>query len=255
LQNPAPSLRIMIIDDHPNDAAALAAELRRCGYGVHSLRVKNESDFVCSLESSFDAILARYNLPGMNARRALEILKERGVDVPLVIIITDWMEEISAIEYVRQGAADYVHKDRPGRLGITVAQAIEKRRWRAEQRWVEEILHYQGSLVESVKDAIISTDLDLKVISWNAAARQIYGWQTEEVFGKSLDDIFEPEYGDTTLAEVHKQVLEAGAWMGQVAHKCKGGSSLEISLTISQVCDAKGIPIGLAVVNRSVLKN
>jgi PAS domain-containing protein len=87
---------------------------------------------VCSLESSFDAILARNNLPGMNARRTLEILKERGVDVPLVIIIADWMEEI---------------------------------------------LQYQGSLVERVKDAIISTDLDLKVISWNAAARQIYGWK------------------------------------------------------------------------------
>jgi hypothetical protein len=60
---------------------------------------------------------------------------------------------------------------------------------------------------------------------------------------------------DTTLAEVRKQVLEADAWMGQVAHKCKGGSSLEISSAISQVCDAKGIPIGMVVVNRSVLKN
>ena len=118
---------------------------------------------------------------------------------------------------------------------------------------MEEILHYQGCLVESIKDAIISTDLDLKVISWNSAACQIYGWQTEDVFGKSLDDIFEPTYADTTPVEVRQQVLEAGAWMGQVTHQCKDGSNAEVSSAISQVCDPKGITIGMVVVNRSLV--
>ena len=58
-----------------------------------------------------------------------------------------------------------------------------------ERKKVEETLRYHAQLVDSVSDAIISTDTNFRITSWNQAAERIYGWKAEEVIGKDGSDV------------------------------------------------------------------
>ena len=53
-----------------------------------------------------------------------------------------------------------------------------------ERKLAEEALRYQATLLKSVSDAVITTDLDFVVQSWNSAAEALYGWPAEEAIGK-----------------------------------------------------------------------
>ncbi|MCK4480733.1 MAG: PAS domain S-box protein, partial [Candidatus Lokiarchaeota archaeon] len=63
-----------------------------------------------------------------------------------------------------------------------------------DRKRAEEKIQYQAKLVEDVSDAIISSDLDFNIVSWNKAAESIYGWKAEEVIGKNIMDTITVEY-------------------------------------------------------------
>ena len=78
-------------------------------------QAETEADYLAELDPGWDIILADYNLPQFTGLRALELMKERGLDIPF-IIISAALGEDKAIEAMRAGASDYVMKDKLGRL-------------------------------------------------------------------------------------------------------------------------------------------
>ena len=68
-----------------------------------------------------DVILADYTLPELGAARALELVKDRRLEVPFIVVSGSIAEE-TAVAMIRQGAADYLLKDRLARLGPAVAR-------------------------------------------------------------------------------------------------------------------------------------
>jgi signal transduction histidine kinase len=97
-----------------------------CGAGFlpECRRVETEADFVAHLSPAIDVILSDYTLPGWNALRALELVRASHLEVPFIVVSGTISEEV-AVECMRRGAADYLLKDRLGRLGPAVARAIE----------------------------------------------------------------------------------------------------------------------------------
>ena len=67
-----------------------------------------------------------------------------------------------------------------GQLKYTVSNWVDI----THRKKIEEIIRYQALLVENVSDAVISTDLNFNIITWNKAAADTYGWQSSEVIGK-----------------------------------------------------------------------
>src|SRR5690606_30075121 len=82
---------------------------------------------------SLDIVLADYTLPQLNAPRVLEILRQRRLDIP-VIVVTGSVGEETAVRCMRGGAADYLLKDRLTRLGPAIRRALMARRTRHERR-------------------------------------------------------------------------------------------------------------------------
>ena len=91
------------------------------------------------LDTAPDVVLCDYNLPQFDALRALEVLRERWPDVPFLIVSGSIGEE-TAVEAIKHGAADYLLKDRLGRLGPAVRQALEERSLREAERRGREAL-------------------------------------------------------------------------------------------------------------------
>src|SRR5262245_60773392 len=112
----ASPLRVLILEDQADDVQLMLRELRREGFTPVWKCVQTETDFVACLQTtSFDVILADYSLPQFDAVRALDLAREGAVDVPFIIVSGSISEEV-AVDCMKHGAADYLLKDRLGRL-------------------------------------------------------------------------------------------------------------------------------------------
>ena len=97
-----------------------------------------------------------------------------------------------------------------------------------------------AAIIESSEDAIISTNLDGIVTSWNPAAEQMFGWSAREAIGQPMTLIV-PEGHWTEDAEMLERIRR-----GEVVHhfettrKRKNDALIDISLAVSPIKDASG---------------
>src|SRR2546430_11661873 len=104
-------LRLLILEDRPEDSDLALHELRRSGYELNWRRVDDEAGFKANLDPELDLILADYHQPQFNAIRALKIMQDMWLDIPFVIFSGAIGEEL-AVAPVRLGAMDDVLSDR-----------------------------------------------------------------------------------------------------------------------------------------------
>ena len=121
------ALRVLIIEDVPDEAELMVRHLSQAGLTLDWRRVDTEAEFLTELGSLPTSILADWRLPHFSGLRALQVMPERGLDIPFVIVSGSIGEE-TAIDAMRQGAYDYVLKDRPARLGQAVEHALGDKR-------------------------------------------------------------------------------------------------------------------------------
>jgi signal transduction histidine kinase len=123
--NARPELKILMLEDVPEEAEIAERELRRAGLEFVSRRVQTKADFACELEEfEPDIILADAKLPGFDGRSALQMVRNRTPRIP-VIMVTGALGDEAAVECLLAGASDYVLKDRPARLGPAVVRALQ----------------------------------------------------------------------------------------------------------------------------------
>jgi signal transduction histidine kinase len=140
LQKPLTKLRILLVEDNPADVELILAALRRDGFEVTSDVAQTAEEFTSRTRAaSYDLILADYNLPQWKGTEALDILCRENLDVPL-IVVTGYLGEEKAVDYIKQGAADCVLKDRLARLPTSARRALEEKRLRGLRRQSEEAL-------------------------------------------------------------------------------------------------------------------
>jgi CheY-like chemotaxis protein len=125
--NMTAGLRILLLEDSNLDAELALRELRQGGLHFVSTRVQNGNDFQQALREYLpDLILADFKLPTFDGRRALAMAQEMCPDVPL-IIISGAVGEETAVELLKNGATDFVLKDRiAGRLVPAVQRALRE---------------------------------------------------------------------------------------------------------------------------------
>lgn len=122
-------LRVLILEDRPEDVELVMYELRKAGFQLEAQRVETEADFQARLAAHPDIILADYSLPQYGARPALQYLQQRGLDIPF-IVVTGAISDEEAAACIKDGATDYLRKDRMARLGYAVSSALERREMR-----------------------------------------------------------------------------------------------------------------------------
>ena len=118
-------LKILMLEDVPEEAEVLERELRKAGLTFQARRVQTKLDFATALEEfAPDLILADAKLPAFDGRSALQMVRKRAARIP-VIMVTGALGDEAAVECLLAGASDYVLKDRPARLGSAVVRALQ----------------------------------------------------------------------------------------------------------------------------------
>jgi len=119
--------------------------LRRADFDPPVQRGDAESEFVTHLGPALDVILAGYALSQFDVLRAMQLLRERGPDIPCIVVPGSIGDEAAA-GCILHGAADLLLKDLLARLGAAVAQVLEQRRLRHEERQAEADLRVCGAI-------------------------------------------------------------------------------------------------------------
>jgi DNA-binding NtrC family response regulator len=126
-------LKVLIVEDNPADAELLVRALRRSGFEPEWKCVDIEADFLSSIHPGLDIVISDYEMPQFTGSWALQLVKLHCPEIPFIIVSGTIGEEM-AVEAMRNGAMDYLMKDRLTRLGEAVNQAMEKGRLRRQNR-------------------------------------------------------------------------------------------------------------------------
>jgi len=157
------AIRVLIVEDAPDDAELIAAALSEQGFTPCWHRVDNKADYLAHLDSIPDVILADYSLREFSASEALQLLMERGFDIPF-IVVSGRISDVQAANFIKGGASDFLLKDRLARLGPSVQQALHHKFAREDQRRLETALRESEEkhrlICETTTDAVIVLDAD-----------------------------------------------------------------------------------------------
>jgi PAS domain S-box-containing protein len=121
-----------------------------------------------------------------------------------------------------------------------------------ERKDADDARRLLAAIVDSTDDAIVSKDLDGRILSWNAAAERLFGYTSEEIVGQSIRTLLPATRADDFFA-----ILDRIRRGERVAHyetirKRKDGSLVEVSLTVSPIYDDEGKIIGASKVARDL---
>ncbi len=141
-----PHLRVLIVEDNPADRGLILRELDNGEYEISSDVVETAEQFRRLVKTNCpDVVLSDYKLEQWRGPDALEILREEGLDVP-VILVSGVFGDVTAVECIKQGVIDCVTKDSIGRLSVALRGALKDKRTRLESQQSQE------SLAQKVKE-------------------------------------------------------------------------------------------------------
>ncbi len=121
-----------------------------------------------------------------------------------------------------------------------------------ERREAERTIRHQADLLQNVSDAVISTDLDFVVQTWNRAAEEVYGWTAQEAIGRPVRQLLGQGLSEQEVVEASHRLLHHGIWQGEVAHRHQDGTPIAIFSSVTLMRDEAGRPVGAVAVNRDV---
>jgi PAS domain S-box-containing protein len=247
-------LRVLIVEDSPDDTLLIAAELQRGGWDPVYERVETAASLQAALDvHDWDLIICDYSMPHLTAPAALEIYQRKGVDIPFISVSGAVGEERVA-ELIKAGAHDYVMKDNLPRLVPAIKCELLAAQERRDRRQTEAASAYLASIVEFCDDAIIGKTLDGTVVSWNAGAERVYAYSAAEMIGRSISVLI-PSYRREELPEIFDMIMKGERVDGlETVRIRKDGTSVEVSLTISPIKDANGRVVGASTVARDITR-
>jgi DNA-binding NtrC family response regulator len=134
------SARILILEDEAWDAELAQRLLVSAGLSLVAVVVDTKASFIEQMAAFRpDIILSDYHLPGFSGQEALKIAQDLHPDIPF-IIWSGVLGDEAAVELIKQGATDYVLKDRPARLPSVILRALAEVEQRARLAQLEDEL-------------------------------------------------------------------------------------------------------------------
>jgi PAS domain S-box-containing protein len=222
----AKSLRVLVVEDRAEDAELTVRELRRAELDCETVRVDTAQAFRHALaEFRPDIVLADYTVPGFGGMAALEILKTVAPDIPL-IVVTGSLDEETAAECIKAGAADYVLKTNLIRLEPAISGALAFAQSQADKHAAESALRTSErrfrALVEESWDAVALFGSDGSILYGSPATTRLLGYDLGEFVGRNAMELIHPDDRAAVLVSLQEAMVAPRARVhvaARVRHK------------------------------------
>jgi len=209
-------VRLLFIEDSQIDVASCMAELKRAGLPVAADVVESREEFVEQVRANtYQLILADYRLPTWKGTEAIYLLKQLGINIPLIVVTGNLGEESSG-ECIRLGAADLVLKDYLPRLPVVVSRALrEESLRRAALHAKEELAHVNEALSAQVSELNrLSSEAKLIREIGDLLQTCITTAEACQVISQAMEKLFPGESGALCMLNASRNLLEAMAVWG-----------------------------------------
>jgi len=214
-------IKVLFVDDDEDDYI-----LTRYWFGEFRV-AKCDLEWVNNYQAARSAIarqqhdiyLVDYRL---GAHNGLELLREaiaNGCSSPMILLTGQGDWEID-LEAMKAGAADYLEKSQ-----LTAPLLERSIRYAIERKQTEQKIREQAALLDIATDAIFVRDLDDKILFWNKAAEQLYGWKKEEAINKKTRILWQ-EKQLSQVQEALSTLMKNGSWEGEFYQKTKSGKEI-----------------------------
>ncbi|MBV6626126.1 MAG: response regulator [Rivularia sp. (in: Bacteria)] len=236
-------LHILLLEDDSADCELIRATLKSGGINCNLKTVATRPAFLTELQNdSLDLILSDYLLPQFDGILALKLAQETCPDIPF-ILVSGVLGEERAIEALKEGATDYVLKQRLERLAPSVKRALRESSERQALKRAEESLRQTDDMLRAVVQsspvAIVTLSLDYQVLTWNKTAEQVYGWKASEVLHKQLPVI--PQRSKSAFNGCVERLTQNQTLKNlEFRHLKKDGSEVDINVSLAPLHDNKG---------------
>ncbi|MBD2259705.1 EAL domain-containing protein [Pseudanabaena sp. FACHB-2040] len=157
--NPCPfqspsSLHLLIVEDAPEDVELVVHVLKTADIQfTFDVADTLEGCRICLADHRYDAVLADYRLPSLQAPQVLDLLLQSYQDLPF-ILVTGSLGEEAAVDCIKAGMTDYVLKDRLFRLPTVLQRALAEWALRQQQKQALSRLE-QNAWRESILNRIV----------------------------------------------------------------------------------------------------
>jgi diguanylate cyclase (GGDEF)-like protein/PAS domain S-box-containing protein len=183
-------LQVLIVEDSEDDALLEIRELKKGGYDPVHERVETATAMKKALqEKQWDIILCNYKMPKFSGEKAIALLKETNIDIPLIIVSGIIGEDV-ATNCMRLGANDYIIKNNLSRLCPAIARELVEAASRSKWKQTEEALRASEELfrnyLEYAPDGVYMSDMKGTFLYGNRRCEEIIGYRREELIGKNF---------------------------------------------------------------------
>ena len=177
-------LRLLQVEHEQDDVELCLRELKKSGLQFEVDTVATREIYVQKLtEKLFDVVIADYRLPGWTGMDALAEIKQRDLNIPL-ILVTGTLGDRLAVECIKEGITDYILKDQLARLPAALIRAREEKELRdAETRAIDALraseARYRG-LVQNATYGMLWVTTDGDLLAVNPAFVRMLGYDSAE---------------------------------------------------------------------------
>ncbi len=202
-----------MLEDSHTDAELVQRVLRKENFPAVFHLAMTQPDFIQALDHFRpDVILADNSLPQFDAAEALRIVRKREEQVPFIMVTGTVSEEFAA-RIIKEGADDYILKDRLIRLPSAIDAAVRQRQYERDrnaaiQKLLDSEVRYR-SLVDRISDGFLAMDENLNVTFINQTAAQLLQSSQSLLLGKNLINEF-PLATNQPIHKAFRQALETG---------------------------------------------
>ncbi|MBI9081051.1 MAG: PAS domain S-box protein [Pseudodesulfovibrio sp.] len=239
-------IRVLVVEDSEDDALLILREMKKGGYDPEWHLVGSPEELSMALDKGpWDIILSDFQMPGFDGREALRIVRQKGMDIPF-IVISGVLVEDNAVEILKSGANDYVRKGNWARLIPAVERELReadsrKARKRAQKERTKAQEQYR-ILFESAVEGIFQSTPSGRIVNANPAMARLFGYETPDELLAAVTNITYQLY---VCSDTREDLLSAVRTTGTVSgfeaeFFRKDGSCIWISINCRGVLNEEG---------------
>jgi PAS domain S-box-containing protein len=233
------AVRILVIEDNPDDFLLIQRQLRRQGMTADCSRVDSLEDLREALEGkSWDLVLSDYSVPKLTFLRGLSLIKSLLPDLPVILVSGNVGEE-QAVELLKMGVTDFILKDRLSRLAPAIQRSLKDVAELRDRRSTEIALRESNErfrmIFENSIDAIMLIQTDGRILTANPAACRVFGRDEQELCRIGRDGLVNPY--DRRLHDLLEQRAKRGSYRGELSLLRKDGSCFPAEISSAVFAD------------------
>ncbi|MBF0444337.1 MAG: PAS domain S-box protein [Magnetococcales bacterium] len=236
------TVKLLIVDDSADDAELLSMELLNNGFKFDWQRVDNESSLRAAYANKrWDVVLCDIRMPNLTPEKTLEITREIGSNIP-VLIVSGTVQEEKAVNLLKSGASDFLSKDNLTRLPLAIRREILGYKSReALQASEERYALAERAVNDGLWDWNIITGEDYLSPRW----KWILGYQEDELpnLESSFFNLIHPDDKGAASEALRRHLEENARYSVELRLRHKDGSYRWILSRGEAVRDADGRPV------------